>query len=460
MSEFKLTGDKYVSEWNGSSLNPGTDTSPYAHPADSPSSSTNIIVVGTGEYQGIWTGTRILKGDSDDVIIDCSGLNISQNASLALVFENITLRNVGTLFGNPSVAGFTYPLTSCRLDNVLNLTFGGSNGLTRHTSCVYLDTSDINSTNSAARGGSQNCLILTNMNIGHSYLAFSYLAKGKRLYYYGTSANLISNCLNGVLNISGTDYELKYMKDGSPRTDADPLIADLASASGFSDTYSVRGNFAGTPKIINPYRRTVETDSDLLKTSNIFGYIGGVRPSKSVPVNSSDPNVAITTTNIDTADPLNWIIQSPATEGFINIVWKISDTIAEVQRIFLDALLSFYGDATGGTTDNNNVPDNFPASYSTLSAAGLKPNRLIYELRTSQSIGMPTVDSQWDNDSLALGTTAGNYYLQEWNTKPTISTVLGVPYGNGNPLGIGGATNGINARWGNAKIRLTNNRAY
>ena len=138
----------------------------------------------------------------------------------------------------------------------------------------------------------------------------------------------------------------------------------------------------------------------------------------------------------------------------------MSENISEVQKLFLDALLSFDGSEAGGTVGNNNVPDNFPASYSPLSQAGLTPNRLLYELRTSQSIAKPTIDSEWDNDNVALGTTVGAYYRQEWNTKPTIVTVLGVRYGNGNPESIGGTANGINARWAQAKIRLTNNRAF
>ena len=132
----------------------------------------------------------------------------------------------------------------------------------------------------------------------------------------------------------------------------------------------------------------------------------------------------------------------------------------EIQTLLLDALIECDPSFAGGTVQNNNVPDNFPSSYSPLAQAGLTPNRNVYELRTSRSIAKPTIDAEWDNDNVDLGTTVGSYYQQEWNTKPAILTVLGVKYGNGNPAGLGGTSNGINARWAQAKIRLTNNRAF
>lgn len=463
MSEFKLPGDYFVSEWNGSSANPGTATSPFAHPADALSSYTNVVVLGTGLYKGGWTGQRRLIGDGE-VTIDLLGIAQTNGGTIFKSYTNINFRNSPRL-GDGSTIGNQVQHINSRFSEIEII--GLSHG--EHNNCLFFqNTSGLitfygQHIQLFSSGIFEN--IYWNIAPGStSTRAFNcvFLAKGKKITFSVFDSNIqagfVNSCVNGVLNIGGIDYELKKAYDGSTRADADPLILDVIAV--FANVYT-NGNFATVdPKFLDQWNRIVAPDSDLLKKSHTYGYIGGVRAGKFIPVNSSDPNVIITTTDIDTTDPLNWIIQSPATEGFINIVWKISDTIAEVQRIFLDALLSFYGDATGGTTENNNVPDNFPTSYSTLSAAGLKPNRLIYELRTSQSIGMPTVDSQWDNDSAALGTTAGNYYLQEWNTKPTIATVLGVPYGNGNPAGIGGATNGINARWGQARIRLTNNRAY
>lgn len=454
MSEFKLTGDYYVSEWNGNSANPGTDVSPYAHPADLPVDSTNIVVIGTGYYVGGYTKIAQYRGDGD-VIIDCQGatLTTTNGGSGTYLIEKITYKNINVFQTGNGNGGF---FVDCNFDfNAIN-----SQRL-RFKRCLFLkDFSNSQTAYNPLYGSMYNCLLLASMTGGgQSNFEYSYLPKGK-IIIVNTSAvagNFQRSMINGLLSIAGTLYEVKKLADGTSRPDADPLIADLIS---YWPTCYSEQIYSGDAKLIDAVSRIVEPDSDLLKKTNANGFVGGVRPGKNIPVNASDPDITITYTDIDTSDPVNWIIQSPATEGYINIVWKISDTIAEVQRILLDALLSFYGDATGGTTENNNVPDNFPTSYSTLSAAGLKPNRLIYELRTSQSIGMPTVDSQWDNDSVALGTTAGNYYLQEWNTKPTIATVLGVPYGNGNPAGIGGATNGINARWGQARIRLTNNRAY
>jgi hypothetical protein len=173
---------------------------------------------------------------------------------------------------------------------------------------------------------------------------------------------------------------------------------------------------------------------------------------------NSDPDVTITTSQIDTTDPTVWTIQSGFDEGFINFVFKLSDNIVKVPKIFLDSILSFDASVPGGSATNNNVPDIFPNLFNPLSLSGLKPNRLTYNLRTSISISRPVSESQWDNDFASLSTIPGQYYVQEWNTIPQIGNVSGVTYGNGNPLFIGSVINDINARWCQIQVRLTNLR--
>lgn len=446
MSEFKLVGDKYVSQWNGNSLNTGDATSPYAHPADA-ASTANLIIIGTGVYNGSWVGLRVLKADGKVVVNFLSstgGIGSTANPPQ----EGVYFKNLVGGFGADQATW-----KDCMFESMNYL--GCSTSGIGFTRCNFIGGSAI----SVRVFRHFNCMMFCDViqQLGGNVMSFSFLDKNATLI--GFTGLLFTNCcLNGKIRFGGTDYELKKLIDGTIRPDADVNIPDIIGV--YANVY-INGNFASPdPKFIDVLNRIVEPDSDLLKRSNADGFIGGVRSGKRIAVNASDPDITITTTDIDNSDPQNWIIQSPATEGFINIIWRLSDNISEVQRIFLDALLQFDGSEVGGSVGNNNVPDNFPASYSPLSQAGLKPNRLLYEFRTSQSIAKPTTDAQWDNDNVALGTTAGVFYLQEWNTKPTITTILGVAYGNGNPESIGGSNNGINARWGHAKIRLTNNRAF
>jgi hypothetical protein len=453
MSEFKITGAKYVSQWNGSSLNAGTDVSPYAHPADSANSS-QALILGTGVYKGGWSGSRNPIGDGSVIIDGLNGTNIGVQGDITNgPTRNIWFKNVAN-----QMLSFSQIMADCILENCPNGLWG-STSVNSPYRIIFL-------TDSVKRGDSnrwlQNCIILGNLNSTDTFsiLQYCYLDKAKRFTTAASinNANFKGNCLNGFVNVSGVDYELKKFIDGTTRSDASGLIPDVIDV--YPNVY-VNGNFATLDaKFIDVLNRIVSPDSDLLKKSGTLGAIGGVKPGKSISVNSIDSNISITTTDINTTDPANYLIQAPATEGFINIIWKLSDNISEIQKLYLASLLDFDGSAAGGSVGNNNVPDTFPTSYTPLTQAGLKPNRLLYGLRTSQSIAKPTLDSEWDNDSAALGTTPGTYYRQEWDTKPSIVAVLGVRYGNGNPESIGGVANGINARWAQAQIRLTNNRFF
>lgn len=484
MSEFKLTGPYYISEWNGNSLNDGTNPdTPYAHPADVPVNVTSYVtpaIIGSGFYEGNFSRYYPFVGDGK-VVADLLGLNppitIAPTgwAFATPLWKNIEFLNGDTidLKGNNA----RLHIVDCYLEfNFINPN-GNGNGLAYHYRNIIKGASNGEIANSAASARSNNtynCIFLSNSNDWFAPLSTNsdsftcqntYFPKSTTHFFSqthtaGTLVSFLNNCINSIFILGGAQYELKQLIDGSPRPDANPAISDIVNAPFWADIYT-RGNFASVNEgIIDLKNKIVSPGSDLLKKANTYGFIGGVLPGKKVPVNSSDANITIATTDINTSDPANYLIQSPATEGFINILWKLSNNISEVQKIFLDALLSFDGSDAGGSVGNNNVPDNFPASYSPLSQAGLKPNRLLYELRTSQSIAKPTIDAEWDNDNAALGTTVGAYYRQEWNTKPMIVTALGVRYGNGSPESIGGTANGINARWAQAKIRLTNNRAF
>ncbi|WP_057935846.1 hypothetical protein [Algoriphagus resistens] len=465
MSEFKLVGDKYITQWNGSSINDGSEETPYAHPADAPSSSTNKIIIGSGYYNGVWTGYRRLIGDGK-VVIDLNGGNFnggSLGSYTNPTHENIKLLRCDNLCGlgtaqdffiNDSYLQFTFISTGYRLGgNFVRCIFEG-----------YLTDNIVRVLVSSQNNGFSvnNCIFLSSIEFPWERLTQAYnhcyLPLGKTLTISSlpTTTQINNSMINGYVRYLGVDYELKKLYDGSVRPDANPAIPDLVDV--YTTIYT-SGNFAGDPKFIDIENKLVEPDSDLLKRSSTYGFIGGVKPARYIGVNSISSDVTIETARIDNTNPSNYIIESGENDGEVIITYK-TDTITEVQAIFIDSLLAFDGSEVGGTVGNNNVPDIFPTSYIPLSTPGLKPNRLLYAFRTSQSIAKPTLESQWDNDSVSLGTTPGAWYIMEWNIKPTIHGSMGNYYGNGNPESIGIAGNGMNARWRQVKIRLTNLRSY
>lgn len=465
MSEFKITGDLFVSEWNGASINPGTDISPYVHPADAISSTTNIIVVGTGYYFGVWTGYRRLWGDGK-VIIDCNGGHMSGGAGNTVInptHKNVKIIRCSNLFGLGT--GQDAALDSCFLEFDTVSTGYRVGGI--FLKCIFKAYTVEEITRPLLSGSDNtfnlsNCIFLSNVYLPHQRFGGTYdccyLPKGVRLRL---SSNLTTwqnhlNCLyNGFLQYLGVDYELKKLHDGSPRPDADPLIPDFVDV--FPTIYS-QGNFAGEAKIIDVENKIAEPDSALFRRSNSYGSIGGFFPGKYIQKDDSDPNVEITTSQIDTSDPSNWTIGSGYDEGYIYITFKLSDNLVQVPKINPDTLFAFDASEVGGSIGNNNAPDYFPTLYTPLSQVGLKPNRLTYGLRTSIRTDKPTSESHWDNDNLAISTDIARYYVQEWSTQPKIANVLGVTYGTGNPESIGAIQNSINARWCQVAIRLTNKR--
>lgn len=451
MSEFRLTGWGYCSEWNGDDANTGQDQNlPKKTIASFPSNGANILIVGTGVYNGGWTGTRRLVGDGY-VIID--GDNQSANNFSSI--QGLYIKNF-SLFGNSSNL---WSATDCVFENILDWRpWSNSNNLIR---CIFLPRSDFINTGGSVFSRFLNSIVLENYRVNVQAISFSYLAKGKKILYSGTSANFTDSLINGVIEIAGVDYELKQLFDGSPRPDADPLIADLSTASGFSNVYTNR-NFAGDPKFLDVLNKIVEPDSDFLKRSNANGFIGGVKAGRYIPVNTSNPDVVITTSQINTSDPSNWVIANGFDEGFIDIKFKVSEQIVQASKINVDALLAFDGSVAGGTAGNNNVPDATPEFYSPLSQPNLKPNRKVYLFRSSKAVSLPTTDAGWDNDRDTIGTpvVAGEFYPMEWSSVPSIRINDEVAYGNADFTAPGGVSNIPDVRWINIKVRLTNLRSY
>lgn len=472
MSEFRLLGNLYVSEWNGSSANPGSAISPYSHPADAPSSSTNIIIVGTGYYFGGWTGVRRISGDGK-VVLDLNGASTSpvtgvNTSETSPAIRGVTIRKASLFFPYSGTSGSIGHVMDCFLEMDSYQTFArSSNPYIRCILKTYLASRIAGITaGTTAPASHYNCIFLSNFDqtwgwvSGFSIIQNCYVPKGVNILITNTSNfnnTFLNNLFNGTLTVGGLTYELKRLIDGSTRPDANPIFLDMISIA--PNCYS-NGNFASLNlNIVDIENRICGPDSDLLRRSNVYGFIGGFVPGFEVKKGDSGPNIEINTLQIDNSNPDSWVINSPThNEGFIDLIVKIADTIVQVPRIHFDSLFAFRGNQPGGSVQNNNVPDFFPATYSPLSQPGLKPNRLSYKLRTSRSAIKPSIEADWDNDSATLGTTPAAFYDQEASIQPTINVVGGVRYGNANPAGFGGSSNTINARWVHVRVRLTNLR--
>jgi hypothetical protein len=456
MSEFKISGVGYVSEWNGNAANAGTATSPKAHPNDAgmPGTFQDIIVIGTGYYKAPFPSGSLAKRWTADgrVIFDLAGLAIGAiPANPQVIWTGITFIN-----GTINNQGAAYTMVNCNAINCPSIRFRSQSifdGL--------LIVGDFNNPDTGSVG-LRSCAFLGNQtggNIinGNSPFTENFVDKNVRLFIGNyTNRNFFKNNMyNGLISILGVDYEFKLLRNGTTRPDATPGVLDIVSI--WPDVYTTQKNFAGDPKWVDVLNRICEPDSDLLSASGIIGRIGNAKPGKSIPVISTDPNVFITTSQINTSNPVAWVIGAGFDEGFIDIVFKTGDNIAATPKFYLDALISMQASQPGGSASNNNVPDIFPTNYTPLSLAGLKPNRLTYQMRTSISATKPASDAQWDNDVATLGTDV-RFYVQEWDTLPTISNVAGTTYGNGNPQTVGSIGNLINSRWVQIKIRLTNKR--
>jgi hypothetical protein len=286
------------------------------------------------------------------VVIDFKNIpNVNYQSN---IFENLILRNF------PNIS-HTTSNTNCVLINCLNRYVIVST----HNRNLYIDSSPI-----CNRQFFNNCIFKNTVINNCQSLAFCYVFKDSsiNMTIYNIGNN---NCIDGIIIKDSNGYELKRCFDGTARPDADPSIPDLILVD--PNCY-VNGNFASKNgadiKFLNLLNRTVETDSILLSRNNSDGFIGNVRRGRSIKVNSNTDGTIITFTNIDTSDPENVKIESGFNEGFIDMKFKVSEQITELQAIFLDSLIAFDGSKTGGTADNNNVPDIFPENYTNLSSIG------------------------------------------------------------------------------------------
>jgi hypothetical protein len=426
MSQFRKTGDFYASQWNGNDLNAGTDpTLPKASIASFASSNTIRIVLGSGVYIGGWSGQRWLQGDGS-VKINGGGANNSDNNK----FQGIHLSNFSFLMR--STQSFN-GAQDCILENITNISLrsgadiDGKLALSRN---LYIGTDMTSTFRGALYSSLILCSILGTGVAGTRGMSYSYLDKLKTIRLVNITGEWIfeESVVNGkiISNVDGLTYESKKLIDGSPRPDADSGILDIVS---IYPSFYINGCYSCDPsevKIIDLFSRTVEASSILLSKSNSLGFIGGVKVGKSIAVDES--GFVITKTGIDDSNPNSWKLSGSF--GKVRISGKVSDSLISAQTLDIRIPFNFDGSEVGGSAGNNNVPDAYN-TRTTLDTKGLLPNRLTFEVRSSQLANADRNNSaDWDNDNTNNPSIAGQYYLMEYGQAMLFHVVSSVSYGN------------------------------
>jgi len=463
--QFKISGTYYVAK-NGDDANTGGATDPYETLPALPTTGTQTRVIGAGHYRLVanWsttTGTGAKRIDTDGaVVIDANGFNIGTSVALA----NAAFLRGGMIIKNcPFVGGQGGQLFDTVFINCANLNHIVSTSQT--LKCTIIDSSDISTTNGNNAGGNHRFNTIVNsryrMNLNGNTKVFrnNYVDKDSQLITGAmVEANITDNCINGIIRQSdaGTQYELKFLKDGSPRPDANGAIADIATLYAW---FYTSGNFASVNVgMIDPINRLIRSDSDLTHVLGEHGFIGGTSFASEIKVSDDNGStINITTDDIDTTDPNEYFVDSSANEGYIDFIFRIANVLSVVPPYEYIGSLFFDSDETPGTAANNNVPDSFPLSNPLPgSDDDVLPNRLTYLMRTSKQSAKPTTDGEWDNDFAD----AGVFYPQQWGSQPRLYLSGGVYYGSGQQETADNPGNRIRARWVHIRAYLRNNRDY
>lgn len=439
MSQFRKTGDYYISQWNGDDLNAGTDpTLPKKNP--SAITVTTLTIIGSGQYTRPTpvNETRSFEGDGKVLMKEYNSGNVGTKTLKNLHFKDSTspavLNSTDCIYENGNY--------QCRGAKIRDLICG--------TCQIY----------SSSTGTMKNCFIdttATPTNIHTTPLTYCYISKQSKYHFPTPLTGHQNNMINGLIALSespSTYYESKKLIDGSPRPDANPLIPDIIDV--WPDFYT-QGNFSGDALIIDLYSKTVDPSSDLLKKSSVDGYIGGVKVGKKI--NLDEAGFTITKTGIDDSNPNFWKIATGFDFAKVRITGKVSDSLISAQTLDIRIPFNFDGDQAGNTTFNNNVPDAWNSRV-TPDTKGEMPNRLTFEVRSSL-LTNPIRDNagDWDNDNLNSPTIAGQYYLMEYGEPMKHHVIAAVAYGNADANAINAAVKiPFNYRSLDIIITITNNR--
>lgn len=468
---FQTTGTYYVSK-AGSDSNAGTSPDApkltiqamiTAAPVDNTS---RTIVIGTGYYvEAITIGARNLAIVADGfVVIDLGAGSYSINNTSSLtgvVLINGTFTKAGTASNsvtncliNCNRAGSTSAVisyNSCVLLNSVDSSTSGSNSFNR---CTFINSStNINTTtitNSIATSGS-NLIVSASTTAAN----FNYNC----LYNNGIRVNTSATATSGVIqDVNGNYYDLSLASGGIGtsllpygRAECAFVYFYLAQHKTAYPALNVN-SFSADPLFNNATYSdfSLKYNSPCLKSGSGAVNIGSKNANISFYAGVDFSSVDSIYTNVSGTTDL---VISSGTSCTIETKWMpYSPGVLKAIGIpVYVGSIKHNKSASGGSANNNNVPDAEVFTNNT-SVQGGNPDRLVIELAWYTGSGTPTVLSDADNGGFA---TAGTYSKFMINQQVSFSAVTGLP--NGHPAWMSSQAQLIPAAtYVKAKITLTN----
>ncbi len=333
----------------------------------------DTIIVGGGYYAvgTMASAARNFLADGKVVLdFNSNGTNLTINPSAN--FIDFEIRNAALGTANPART-----FTRCILSNCTGGTgTAAPNRGNSFNNCIILGGNVGTTANFISWFNS--CIIangaIINISSGNalaSALQNSYVEQGCEVNVGTvTVSQITNNNIQGIVRVSGVDYEVKRNKAGGT-INPTPSLADLSTASGWGTIYS-QSVWNQEPKFNNAAsgNYTLQADSPMIRAaldnvSNIGGFFAQVATSAQ---NTDDGNAAgvrvIASPEIDTTIPTAYRLKTTPVngvvpvEGYVDYVFP--STGLAIAQLKVNDLFAFDSDQAGGSVGNNNVVDAQP----------------------------------------------------------------------------------------------------
>lgn len=423
-NNFRLSGDIYVSE-DGDDLNSGTSPDlpkKTMSAAASIASVNDVIVVGSGVYNESFNlstnGVQVLADGR--VIFDANSLGAIVLGAPSMEAKGVIIKNVNS--GDVlSISGLS--LFDCEVEDCDILS----------TSIFSAERTEFRNCNGGRSLNFNYCMLTDNCDLGqdssNSIVRNTYADNSCKLNISSSSSIPLNNDIQGIVNVSGTDYRLYLEQDGSS---VSPVPSEPDIIAVYPTIYAASLNFSQEPEFFNFQKRdfkSVVSTSPLLRNGQ-----------NSTNIGDANEGVGITTSDTALSTPIiaqdvilsagDWIYDPAATSDFGILRTqpiKLSDIDVVINRINLGGNFdSFDSDELAGSSANRNV---LSKENPTSGDAEANPARLNFGMRFS-SLANPNgnIGADWPNKNLS---TAGEFLLFPVNGEYKID-VNGK--GSGDPL--------------------------
>lgn len=357
--------DKYVSK-AGHDSNSGSANEPKK---TIPLGNSLGVQIGAGEYESQGSSSSLvyyLIGDGRVVIKNSQfvGNTITAHRFRNLSFDTCIF-NASTINGVNN-RGFV----NCVLKNCTNII---EYNTAKTVPSQYVVC--INCTWNVSHGGNDQYFILYNTTMYEAtFFKDSYIDINSIIIYSGAPTAFRKNNVQGLITLGVKSYAIQDQFVGTPQANGYGVgINWLTEAQLTTDGYAgtISGWNTAVASCINRNPKfsdvagedfTLQADSPHIRAAeNGIDNIGGTKVA--VSIINTDNNGAtidvIPSSQIDTAIPLSYKLNTGQTEGTIDYVIDLGG-VAPLDFIDLKAELKFNSDFSGGSTQNKDVPDSEP----------------------------------------------------------------------------------------------------